>query len=51
MGVKKAEGYGVRREKLEYEDLARIARERNLSLEEVRAMVRGTRAEGKADEP
>ena len=32
-----AEGRGLRREKAEYEDLARIARERGLSLEQVRA--------------
>ena len=33
-----SEGYGVRREKLEYEDLARIARETGKSLEEVRQL-------------
>lgn len=33
--VKTAEGWGVKREKAEYEDLARIARERGVSLEEV----------------
>jgi len=33
-------GYGVRREKYEYEDLARIARERQASLEDVVQMVR-----------
>ena len=32
-----SQGYGVRREKWEYEDLARIAREQGLSLPEVRA--------------
>lgn len=32
--VKTAEGFGVRREKPEYEDLARIARERGISLRE-----------------
>ena len=32
-----SQGYGVRREKWEYEDLARIAREQDLSLPEVRA--------------
>ena len=32
--VKRSEGYGVVREKAEYEDLARIARERGISLEE-----------------
>ena len=31
-----AEGCGVRREKYEYEDLARIAREKGLSLDEIR---------------
>ena len=34
--VKTASGYGVTREKVEYEDLARIAREQNLSLAQVR---------------
>lgn len=33
--VKTAEGFGVRREKPEYEDLARLARENGLSLREV----------------
>ena len=33
-----ADGYGVRREKYEYEDLARIAREGNMTLEEARAL-------------
>ncbi|MCR5753801.1 MAG: nickel pincer cofactor biosynthesis protein LarC, partial [Acetatifactor sp.] len=37
--VKKSFGYGVKREKYEFEDLARIAREQNLSLAEVRAML------------
>ena len=31
---KRAEGWGVVREKAEYEDLARIAREKNISLRE-----------------
>ncbi|MBR3545306.1 MAG: DUF111 family protein, partial [Oscillospiraceae bacterium] len=31
-----SEGYGVRREKWEYDDLARIAREKGLSIGEVR---------------
>jgi len=35
--VKRSEGWGVVREKAEYEDLARIAREQGLSLNEVRA--------------
>ena len=30
-----SEGYGLRREKWEYEDLARLARERGCSLEEI----------------
>ena len=34
-----SEGYGVVRGKLEYEDLARIAREQGMSLEEVKALV------------
>ena len=37
--VKRAEGMGTRKAKAEYEDLARIARERNLSLKEVRRML------------
>ena len=36
---KVSEGYGVRREKYEYEDLAQIAREQNTSIENVKAMV------------
>ena len=35
--VKVADGYGVTREKIEYEDLARIARENGLSLTEAKA--------------
>lgn len=34
-------GYGVRREKYEFEDLARIARERGVSLREVEELLRG----------
>jgi uncharacterized protein (TIGR00299 family) protein len=34
--VKVASGWGVRREKMEYEDLQRIAREQDISLEELR---------------
>jgi uncharacterized protein (TIGR00299 family) protein len=34
-------GYGVTREKYEYEDLARIAREQGISLEEARGALRG----------
>ena len=37
--VKIAEGYGVTREKIEYEDLAAIARERGLSLKEAKDAV------------
>ena len=33
--VKKSEGFGVERSKYEYEDLARIAREKGISIEEV----------------
>lgn len=36
IGKKVSEGYGVRREKLEFEDLAKLARENDLSLAEVR---------------
>ena len=35
-----SEGYGVRRGKLEYEDLAKIAREQGMSLEEVKALTK-----------
>ena len=35
MRRKISEGYGVRREKWEYDDLARIAREQGLTLREV----------------
>lgn len=34
--VKRTEGYGVWREKVEYEDLAKLAREKGLSLQEVK---------------
>lgn len=37
VGVKRSAGFGVTRKKLEYEDLARIARERGWSLEEVKS--------------
>ncbi len=37
--VKVSEGWGVVRKKAEYEDLARIAREQGLSIDEVRAKV------------
>lgn len=37
--VKTASGYGVSRAKAEYEDLARIARERNISLAEAEKLV------------
>ena len=37
--VKCAEGYGVRREKPEYEDLASIAREKGISLREAAALL------------
>lgn len=36
---KKVSGYGTGRQKLEYEDLARIAREQNLSLSDIRMLV------------
>ena len=38
--IKKSEGYHVKREKIEYEDLARIAKEKNLSIEEVREKIK-----------
>lgn len=33
--VKKASGYGVSRQKAEYEDLAKIAREKNVSIRDI----------------
>ena len=42
---KKVSGYGIERQKLEYEDLARIAREQNLSLSDVRMLVETAKAE------
>lgn len=33
--VKRSEGYGIKREKYEYEDLAKIAKEKNMSIDEV----------------
>ena len=38
--VKQAEGWGVKREKPEYEDLAKIAREQDLSLREVKEKIK-----------
>ena len=40
VSVKTASGYGVTREKPEYEDLAKIARENNLSLREVKEKIK-----------
>lgn len=37
---KNSRGYGVTRSKYEYEDLARIARERNISLAEAKALIK-----------
>lgn len=37
--VKKATGFGITREKAEYEDLAKIARENGMGLEEVRGKI------------
>jgi uncharacterized protein (DUF111 family) len=37
--IKEVTGYGVERKKAEYEDLARIAREKNISLSEARERV------------
>ena len=34
--IKRAKGMGVKKEKIEYEDLARIAREKNCSLNQLR---------------
>ena len=41
--VKRASGYGVVREKPEYDDLARIAEAQDISLAEARALAKGTR--------
>ncbi len=38
--IKRSEGFGVVREKLEYEDLARIAKEKGLSIEDVTARLK-----------
>ncbi len=40
---KRVSGYGVERSKLEYEDLARIARECGISIAEARALVLGSK--------
>ena len=37
---KKSEGYGVEKDKLEFEDVKKIALENDLSLEQVRARLR-----------
>ena len=36
ISLKESYGYGISKEKLEYEDLARIAKEKNLSLKEIK---------------
>ena len=41
--VKESAGYGVKKRKYEYDDLARIARERGLSLSEARNLADGGR--------
>lgn len=37
--LKTSEGYGVRKKKYEYEDLARIANERGMTLQEARKLI------------
>ena len=37
--VKRSEGYGVKRIKTEYDDIARIAEEKNISINEARQLV------------
>jgi uncharacterized protein (DUF111 family) len=37
--MKHAEGFGITREKAEYEDLKQIAEEQNLTLREVRKLL------------
>ncbi len=39
--IKRCEGYGVVKEKYEYEDLAAIAREKGISIEEVTKLING----------
>ena len=39
VGIKVSEGYGTKKTKLEYEDLARIAKEQDLSIAEVRKQI------------
>ena len=39
VGVKVAEGYGVEKEKVEFEDMARIARRENISLTEIKKQI------------
>ena len=41
--VKRAEGYGVKREKYEYEDLAAIARKTGLSIDEITRVIGNTK--------
>ena len=41
--VKRAEGYGVKREKYEYEDLAAIARKTDLSIDEITRVIGNTK--------
>lgn len=38
--TKHSEGYGIRRSKLEYDDLARLAREKNISLREAKELAK-----------
>ena len=38
--IKKSNGYGVKRSKLEYEDLARIAREKGISIDDAEKLVK-----------
>ncbi len=40
-GIKVSSGWGVTREKPEYEDLAKIAREQNMTLEQVKTLLQG----------
>lgn len=41
VGIKVSSGWGVTREKPEYEDLAKIAREQNMTLEQVKTLLQG----------
>ena len=51
VGRKRSSGYGVARSKHEYEDLARIAREKGISLVEAERLVEEQAVQGKREQP